>query len=370
MMALWVIFAVLTAAVLAALALPLYQRRAPEGGDEEVSVYRDQLAELDRDRARSLISEKDAEAARNEIGRRLLKAEEERRQAKDSATPAGHRAAFLAAVVAVPALAMALYLWVGRPDLPDVPRAQRLAHAVEQNDFPAMIAQVEAHLAKNPQDAEGWMVLAPAYRRMGRYGEAAEAYARALTLTKPTAKLHTDLGETLVLANEGLVVARARKAFEDALALDKSDMKARFYRALADKQEGKREGAIAAWRAMLEEGPKDAPWRSAVEAQIASLEQPAVPKLSEEQMAAAQDMSAEDRQKMIRGMVDGLASRLRENGKDLDGWLRLARARMVLGERNEAVAALAQAETHFKDDQASLARIADARKSLGLEAGQ
>lgn len=369
-MLLWVILAALTAGVLAALALPLHRRRAPTGGEEALSVYRDQLAELDRDQARGLITERDAHAARNEVGRRLLKAEEKSREERVDASPAAHRGAFMAAVVAVPVIAMSLYLWIGRPDLPDVPRAERLAHAVEQNDFPAMIAQVEAHLAKNPGDADGWIVLAPAYRRLGRHGEAAEAYARALSLTTPTAQLHTELGEALVQANEGLVVARARKAFEDALALDGNDMKARFYRALADKQDGRREEALAAWRQMLADGPKEAPWRSAVESQIASLDPPSAPRLSEEQMAAAKDMSDEERQSMIRGMVDGLASRLKEDGNDLDGWLRLARARLVLGERAEAAAALSAAEARFKHDQASLARIADARKSLGLEASQ
>lgn len=371
---LWVIFAILTAAVLAGLALPLYRRGEAARG-HELAVYRDQLAELDRDLVRGLIAEKDAEAARNEISRRLLKAEADLAHAPGQGTPGGRRVAFLAAVMAVPAGAVALYVAIGRPDLPDVPRAERLAHAVEQSDFPAMVAQVEAHLARNPADVEGWMVLAPAYRRMGRHGEAAEAFARALTLTTPTAKLHTDLGETLVLANEGVVVERARRAFEDALALDPKDMKARFYRALAAKQEGRGDEALAGFRAMLAEGPADAPWRAAVESQVASLEpapasSPAAPQLSEEQMAAADGMSAEDRQSMIRGMVDGLAKRLEADGHDLDGWLRLARARMVLGEREAAEAALAAAADHFQGDEASLGRIADARRSLGLEAAR
>ncbi|MGE0214086.1 MAG: c-type cytochrome biogenesis protein CcmI, partial [Parvibaculaceae bacterium] len=333
------------------------------------AVYRDQLAELERDQARGVLSAADAEAARNVVARRLLKAEGTA-EAGAPASVSGRRPVFLASAALVPIIAMSLYLAVGRPDLPDLPRSERLAHAVENNDFPAMIAQVEAHLAQNPNDAEGWVVLAPAYRRLGRYAEAADAYARAASLAPPNAKLQTELGETLVLANEGLVVAEARKAFESALKLDGQDMKARFYRALAAKQEGKREEALKGFQDMLAEGPKDAPWRSAVEKQVASLAGPVAPALSDEQMAAGEGMSAEARQTMIRGMVDGLATRLKQNGKDLDGWLRLARARVVLGEKPAAAAALAEAEAQFKGDEASLARIADARRSLGLETTQ
>lgn len=367
-MLIWVIFAVLTAAALAALALPLARRRG-ERADPTLAVYRDQLAELERDKARGVLSPADAEAARNEVARRLLKAEAAAEETP-KADAAGGRPLFLAAAALVPVVAVSIYLGLGRPDLPGMPRSQRLAHAVENNDFPAMIAQVEAHLAKTPNDAEGWAVLAPAYRRLGRYAEAADAYARAAALSPPSGKLQSELGEALVLANEGLVVAEARKAFETALKLDASDMKARFYRALADKQEGKREAALKGFQEMLAAGPKDAPWRSAVEKQVASLNAPVAPALSEEQLAAGEGMSAEARQTMIRGMVDGLAARLKQNGKDLDGWLRLARARVVLGEKPAAAAALAEAEAQFKGDAASLARIADARKSLGLETTQ
>lgn len=371
-MTLWIIMAAITAALLAAVLWPLYRRQSHDVDRVEaaLAVYRDQLAELDRDAARGLIASDDAHRARNEISRRMLTAAADaRRAATEGAGRGARRAAFVLAAVGIPAASLSLYLVLGRPDLPGLPQAERLATAVERNDFAAMVAQVEAHLAQNPADAEGWLVLAPAYRRLGRYGEAAEAFGRALDLVPPTAGLLTEHGEALVLANEGIVTARARKAFEQALELDKSSPKARFYRALADRQEGKREEALAAWRGMLADGPPDAPWRSAVERQIASLEREmsGAPQLTEEDIAGAQSMSPEDRQATIRGMVDRLASRLKENGHDLDGWLRLARARAVLGETEAAAEALGQAEVHFKDDQASLTTISETRKALGLD---
>jgi cytochrome c-type biogenesis protein CcmH len=278
------------------------------------------------------------------------------------------RAALLSALVGIPVVALSTYLAFGRPDLPGLPQSERMATALERSDYDAMVAQVEAHLADNPTDAQGWLVLAPAYRGMGRHGDAAQAFARALALVPAEPDLLTDFGEALVMAEEGLVTARARDAFQQALALDPDNTKALFYRALADRQDGRHEQAMATWRTMLEGAPADAPWRPAVERQMASLERErsGAPQLGESDIAAARDV--EDREAMIRGMVDGLAQRLEEDGGDLQGWLRLANARMVLGERDAAVAALRSAEQQFSGDAESMGRIAEARIALGLEA--
>lgn len=366
----WVIIAAMTAAALGLLVWPLQRRSDPQVGaaDADLAVYRDQLAELDRDVARGLIRPDEGQAARNEVARRMLAAAEASRAATPHSATGDRKAALVSAMIGIPAVALSTYLIIGRPDLPGLPQAERLATAVDRNDFAAMMAQVEAHLAKSPTDAQGWIVLAPAYRRLGRYGDAAEALARALELVPPTPALLTDYGEALVLAQQGIVPAKARNAFEQALALDKADTKARFYLALADRQEGKHAEALAAWRAMLEEGPANAPWREAVERQVASLERDmsGAPQLGEEELARAERLSGEERQEMVKGMVDRLASRLEQDGKDLQGWLRLARARMVLGQRDAATAALKTAEHHFMGDQASLALIEDTRRSLGL----
>ena len=369
-MLLWVTFAIMTAAVLAALLWPIYRRRRSEAGfrDAELAVYRDQLAEIDRDVARGLIDAEEAHAARNEVSRRMLAAAGSEHPDPARQAPGARRAALVSALVGIPVVALSTYLAFGRPDLPGLPQSERMATALERSDYAAMVAQVEAHLADNPRDAQGWLVLAPAYRGMGRYGEAAEAFARALELVPATPDLLTDAGETLVLANEGLVTAKARDAFQQALALDHDNAKALFYRALADRQDGKHEQALATWRAMLENAPADAPWRPAVERQIASLERERseAPRLSEADIAKADELEGEDRQAMIRGMVDGLQQRLEQDGDDLQGWLRLAHARAVLGEPSAAMAALRSAEQHFSGDPDSLGQIAKARNALGL----
>ena len=341
-MLLWITFAVMTAAVLAALLWPVYRRGTAEAGlrDAELAVYRDQLAEIDRDQARGLIDAAEAQATRNEVSRRMLAAAGPQESEPTRPSPGARRGALVSAVVGIPAVALSTYLAFGRPDLPGLPHSMRMETALERSDYAAMVAQVEAHLAENPQDAQGWLVLAPTYRGMGRYGEAADAFARALELVPATPELLADFGEAVVLSREGLVTAKARDAFQQALALEPGHAKALFYRALADRQEGRHEDALTTWRGMLEAAPADAPWRPAVERQIASLERErsGAPQPSAAEIARAGELADADREAMIRGMVERLARRLEQDGGDLQGWLRLAQARMVLGERDAAVA--------------------------------
>ncbi len=370
-MILWVTFAVMTAAASAALLWPLYRSGSAEAGarEAELAVYRDQLGEIDRDAARGLIGIEEAEATRNEVSRRMLAAAGPQDMGEPSgSSPGARRAALVTALLGVPVVALSTYLALGRPDLPGLPRAERMDMAVERSDMDAMVAQVEAHLADNPSDAQGWLVLAPAYRGMGRYGDAAEAFTRAIEIAPPTADLLSDLGEVLVLAEDGLVGERARDAFQQALALDAENVKALFYRGVAERQNGEHERALATWRSMLEHAPADAEWRPAVERQMASLarEQSGAPQLSEQDIAKAEELDDGEREAMIRGMVDGLAERLERQGDDLQGWLRLARARMVLGESEAADAALRTAEHHFTGDLESLGQIEKARDALGL----
>jgi cytochrome c-type biogenesis protein CcmH len=354
-MLVWLPILVMTAAVLAALLLPLLRRTASDAAAPEsahdLAVYRDQLAELSRDETLGRIAAGEAEAARNEIMRRMLEAASRRQQAAVPAVAGAdnRRRSAAAAAVVLPVAALLAYAATGRPDLPGSPAASRIAHAVEAGDFPAMVAQVEQHLAKHPDDAEGWLVIAPAYRRLGRPDDAADAYAQAIRLGKGSPGLIADYGEALMLANGGLISAEARQAFAEALKQDAGSAKARFYLNLADGQEGKREQALKGFREMLASAPQDAPWRQAVEAQIAELEQ-----------------TPREREAMIRGMVESLDQRLKREGGDVEGWMQLARSRMVLGEREAAVKALDAAAERFRGDAKAMDALAGLRKELGL----
>jgi cytochrome c-type biogenesis protein CcmH len=351
----WLAASLMAGAVLAALLAPLLRRAsgdaAAQGVAHDLAVYRDQLAELSRDETLGRIGAAEAEAARNEIMRRMLGAES--RQHSGAASPVrsaeSRRRVAMAGAVVLPAAALLAYATMGRPDLPGSPAASRLAHAVETGDFPAMVAQVEHHLAQHPDDAEGWLVIAPAYRRLGRPDDAADAYAQAIRLGKGSPALIADYGEALMLANGGMISAEARQAFAEALKQDQGSAKARFYLNLADGQEGKREQALKGFRDMLASAPQDAPWRQAVEAQIAELEH-----------------TPAEREAMIRGMVESLDQRLQREGGDVEGWMRLARSRLVLGERDKAVKALDAAAERFRGDAKAMDAITAARKELGL----
>lgn len=358
------VFAVLAAAVVLAVCWPVLKARTegPARADYDEAVFRDQLAELERDKGRGLIGAAEAQSARNEIARRLIEA---RRGDKAPGSQGSGKTPLLAAAVVIPVLSLALYLALGRPGLPDTPLRARLDNAIANQDIVALMAKAEAHLAAKPDDLKGWEILAPLYRATERYADAATAYGNILRLKGPDAGLYADLGEALVLANDGLVPKEATQAFAEALKRDPKSPKARLYAGLALKQDGKTAEALTLWQALLVDTKPDDSWRPLLEAQIASVS-PAAPGPSQEQVAAAQTMSAPDREKMIRGMVDGLEARLKSSPADLEGWRRLIKARGVLGEMDKARQAYDKAREQFKDDAQAVAALGQTANEIGL----
>lgn len=378
-MALWFVFALMTAAAVFAVLWPL-SRRAPQPGGSDIAVYRDQLDEIARDRAAGLIGEAEAEAARTEVSRRLIGAAD----GAGAEIPAGaegstwrRRAAALAGLVLVPAGAVVIYLALGSPQMPGEPLASRLRAAPENRSIVALVSQVEAHLERNPDEARGYEVLAPVYLRLGRFADAVNARRKLIAIGGETAERQADLGEALAAAANGIVTVESKSAFERALTLDPADLKSRFFLGIAAEQDGDRAKAIAIWRGLLENSPADAPWVPMVREALArvggtppaSAAPPAVaaPGPSAADVAAAVGMSEKDRGEMVRGMVTRLADRLKENGDDIEGWQRLLRAYMVLGERDKAHGAAGDAKRALASDPDKLRRIEDTIKSLGLE---
>ncbi len=153
--------------------------------------------------------------------------------------------------VALPLLALALYLTYGSPRLPDQPLAARLQDPASEQNLEALVARVEARLREHPEEGEGWEVIAPVYLGWRRYGDAAEAYAQAIRLLGPSAKRLSGQGQALVLANDGVVTEEARKALEQALALDPTLIEPRILLAIAKEQDGQFAAAIEDWRALL-----------------------------------------------------------------------------------------------------------------------
>lgn len=362
-----IVFAGLTFMVAALLLAPLLRAGAGSpalASEQERAIYRDQLAELERDRERGLIAEAEAEAARNEISRRLLQTADVHAAPEPASTG---KALPVLAVLLVPLVALPIYATHGNPGLPDVPLAERMQAAAKNEDLPALVRQLELHLEKKPDDLKGWQMLAGVYKSERRWAEAAGAFANVVRLAKPDAMLLTDYADMLMLANEGVINDQGQAALKQALALDPANPKARFFAALALKQEGKHDEAKAQLAALLAAAPADAPWRKTVEDELNTLSASKAPALSEEQMAAASQMNAEDKAAMITSMIDGLEQKLGATSTDLAGWLRLIRARSVNAEPAKAQASLATARQVFKDNAQALAELGGLAKELGLE---
>jgi len=365
-MTLWFVFALMTAAAVFAVLWPLGRGNTSAREGSETVVYKDQLAEVQRDAAAGMIGANEAQAARVEISRRLLAASDAEAAASLPSSLWFRRAVALIALAGLPLVAIGLYASFGSPSLGDFPLAERSRAAVATASMDKLVAQVESHLEKNPTDGRGWEVLAPVLARIGRYDDAARAWRNSITYNGESASRRADLGEAIAASSGGVVTAEAKAEFDRAIALDPTEVKARYFAGVAAEQDGRKDDAAKIWRAMLASAPQDAPWRPLIQEALMRVGVVA-PKLSDDTIAAAKDMSEGDRNTMIRGMVDRLATRLKDNGNDVEGWLRLVRAYIVLGERDKAQAALADARQAVGNDAARLQILNDGLKSLGLD---
>jgi cytochrome c-type biogenesis protein CcmH len=349
----WIIAGSLVVAALIALLKPLL-RVTPESADQGesvVAVFRRQLTNLDGEIAQGRFAADEAAAVRAEITRRMLAAADQEAQNSRPAvlgsTATSWRIGVAIGIAALmPAAALAIYSAVGAPAA--IERGGSAAAAPATDDRAKLAAaaeQLQARLQQEPGHVEGWVLLARTFASLERYPEARAAYSQAIALAPKEPRLHAELGELLVLAAGGDVTTEAQAEFGKA----GDDPRARFYGAEAALQRGDREGAKATLRALLATAPAEAQWRKVVQerlAEIAPDEQPPAAKGSgptAKDVASAQSMPPEERQAMIRSMVDRLAARLEQNPNDKEGWTRLARAYDVLGESEKAEAARTRA---------------------------
>ncbi|WP_426314283.1 c-type cytochrome biogenesis protein CcmI [Methylobacterium fujisawaense] len=383
MTAIWFILAAMTAATVLGLLWPMSRRAAVPTGEAggsglatETAFYEDQIAEIDRDLERGLIAPDEAETAKAEAARRLLRASREaQREAEDAglveaARPAEprlrrRRAASAFALSTIPLVALIAYGLYGSPELPAQTEADRQATRGGADELMKAVGQIEARLARDPNDARGWAVLAPVYMRTGRFDDAARAYANIARLKGETADTLADQAEALTAAGDGTVSPEAKALFEKAQAKEPNAPKPRFYLARAAEQAGDTGEAIRQLTELEASSPPTAPWLGIVKQSLARLkgEPPpppttpqAAPKIPAEQQAA------------IRAMVDGLDARLKAGGGTSDEWLRLVRSRVVLGEPDQAAAALARARTALAGDPQGLAQVEQGARAVGLGA--
>lgn len=357
----------------------------------DLQVYRDQLEEVARDKARGVLSDEQAASLEAEIGRRILDAARSGETATARGT--GRSASKIVAVIlmiAVPAVTLAFYLPLGRPDLPAQPLAARdLPSPEETQRVMTAVANLARELQENPDDLQGWVLLGEAYRRLGRPRDAVEPFRRAVALSGGAPALNARLGESIVEANQGTVLREAELAFRAVLERVPGDRQSMYYLGWARAQAGDAKGAIDWWAAMLEGAPDDAPWAVGLRATIAesartigfsyeqaiaqagpppmpaplaAAERPRGPTLEQAETMSA--MSADDQSAMIATMVESLRARLAENPGDWQGWLMLTRSTRVLERSQESARALAQAALAAPNtDAAGVAIIEEAVQS-------
>lgn len=354
-MFLMVAMALMTGAATLVVLWPLGRRAAPEAaGTADLSFYRAQLAELDRDLARGAISSAEAGAIRTEAGRRLLRARaEEPTRPAATGEPAlrRRRGAAALALSGVPLISLAVYGALGSPHVPSA-TSSIARNAAGNAELATALARIESHLAANPNDGRGWDVVAPVYLRAGRFAEAAAAFGTARRLLGDSEPRLSGLGEALVGQAGGMVNTEAVSALEKASALDPAAMRPRFYLAMAAEQDGRAAEAGQGYATILSASSGDAPWLPMVRDRLSRL------------TVASPAASPE-----IRAMVDGLDARLRTSGGTEEEWGRLLRSYVVLGQRAEAADRLTQARAALASDPATGGRLDVLARDLGLTAG-
>jgi cytochrome c-type biogenesis protein CcmH len=369
----WIAAAGMTAATAFVLARPLLKGAAPlaAAADFDMEVYRDQLSELERDVERGLISAQQAASAKAEIGRRML-ALSSGKQEKPAGIARPAKLTAVALMALIPLGAMAVYLPLGAPDLPAKPLAARNLDK-ERNAPPesvlAAVAKLREELAGNPDNLQGWTILARALARMGEWNEAAAAFKNILRLSPNDIDAKAAYAETLINAADGEIGAEPLKLLTEIRAAAPQDARALYYLALARSRQGDLKGALEDWRTLVAATPADAPWLPVVTARIEEtatklgldiasvMPKPLPPAQPAE---ASPEAQAAERQKMIDGMVKQLEAKLAANPDDVDGWVRLARSFRVLGQPEKAVEAARQAVKRGPQQAGAHLALADA----------
>lgn len=406
-MTLWLILTLLMGGAALIVLAPFFFGSGTKESPTSLDVYKDQLAEVERDKAQGLIDEAEAASARLEIERRILAAgRSDGAAARAMSVNWQYRMATgVAAIVALGSVG--LYAALGRPDLPSA-QSQALSVGGQQptqvaeapqagGDVDALVKGVEKRVADNPNDSEGWRLLGWSYYNTARFKDAVTAYRRAADLQKDNPTLKALLGEAMVMEADHKVTDAALATFDEVLAINPNDERARFFKGVAKAQKGDGQGAVDEWLALYKVAPADAEWTGDLRTRIEETAKQAgidvSAKLAEAKPAGsaaasashpgaaaarpgptaadvenAKQLKPEDRQAMVAGMVDRLATRLESSPKDPDGWIMLIRSRMAMNDAEKARAALERAKTVFADEPETQQRIVQAAQAMGIAA--
>lgn len=392
----WIICIVLTLVVAGMVVAPLVRGDSDAAEAPDVAFYRAQLEELDRDLERGVIDSVEAERARVEVARRLLGADA---RAADVTTNPPSPILAVVVVGLIAALGLGSYVFLGAPGYGDLPLKARIAASDEMRanrptqsaleaaatpaplvDFPdeylASVAQLRIIVPTRPDDMRGWELLAYHESQMRNYAAAAAAQARVLALKgkDTTIEDRKRLVDLMVSAADGLVSPQAEGFVRQILNESPDDAAGLYYMGALYYQTDRPDVALRLWRPVAANGDPTLFHVAAIRSQIEDAafragEKYTLPEVagpSAEDIANAQDMTEEDRQGMIRGMVAQLAGRLADEGGPATEWARLISAYGVLGETANATEIWLEASEVFAGSGAAMTTLREAAQAAGV----
>lgn len=407
-MGFWIVTLGLAALCCAVLARAVLRGRADMAPTAayDIQVYRDQLKDVDRDLARGVISEDDAERLRTEVSRRILAADAKLTGRTDAIQDRAPRRPVLLLVALILSLlggSVWIYAELGAAGLVDLPLSQRIAasdlarlerlsqveaeerlpvqsgEALADPDYVELVQQLREAVATRPGDAQGLALLARHEAGLGNF-QAAHRAQLALLQSKgdtATAEDFATLADLMVSATQGYVSSDAEKALRAALSRDPGEPRARYYLGVYMLQVDRPDAAFRLWSDLLEDSSMSDPWTSTVLNRIGEValragvqyDLPNIPGLfprpSEGDLEAAAGMSDEDRAAMIQDMVSSLSARLASQGGTAEEWARLIRAHGVLGNEAQARAIWTESQLAFANDDAALTLLRAAADDAG-----
>jgi len=411
-MGFWMLAGLLSLLIGAALVLAAWRRR--DAGDPaaayDLQIYRDQLREIDKDLARGVLTEDEAERTRTEVSRRILEADRALQTGGEGAHAARpQRLVLLTLTAVVIACTFGLYLVIGAPGYPDLPietrislieqqRAERPSQAEAEAMTPQqtredpdprraeLVQELRETMAEHPDEPEGLRLLAFEESRIGNFAAARDAQAHLIEVLgdAATAEHVLTLAEINYMAAGGYISPETEALLNRVVSMDAGNLAARYYIGLMYAQQGRPDLGYPIWRNVLAESAPGDPWLRPIRDQIEivaamagddiSLEELPQPPVeapfagpSLEDMEAAEDMAPEDRQAMIEGMVASLSERLANEGGTAEEWARLIRAYIVLGQPERARPVYEEALSAFANSDAALEIIRAAGETLEAE---
>lgn len=403
----WIISIALAAIAAAMLLLPLFRNTTTDVSTDsvsEVDIYREQLAEVERDLARGVLDETEAERTRTEIARRLLAADKAGETISSDAPSTVSRITAVVFGVVIIGVSSGLYLLVGAPGAQDLPRETRIAASQElratrmsQSDAEAMVKampkpeidapadylemvdQLRKIVPTRPEDQAGWRLLARHEAALTNYSQAAAAQAHLVEIQGQNVPVEDleHLADYMVAATAGLVTPEAEQVLDQIWKRDRENIAVNYYLGLMFAQIDRPDQAFKFWRYVVENGTEeqihvdlakgqieDAAWRAGVEYTLPRAS--GLPGPTAEQMSDAANMSAEDQGNMIQGMVTRLMDRLASEGGTPEEWARLINALGVLGDKDRALAIWTEAQGVFAGNTDALSQIRIAAEAAGV----